>query len=218
MFTGLIEEIGSIENIQNKGTSLLLKINANKVLENTKIGDSLCTNGVCLTVTSLTENYFTANVMAASIESTNFAELKAGSKVNLERALTLNTRLGGHLLSGHVDGIGKIIKIETTGIATLISIESPSNLLKYMILKGSIAVEGISLTIQNLNNNTFQISLIPHSLKQTNLQFKKHADTVNLEVDMIAKYTESILRSENNNMHRQNKTLDMNYLAENGFV
>lgn len=218
MFTGIIEETGTIERISKKADSMELLIRAVKVLEGTQIGDSICTNGVCLTVTSVQPNTFTADVMTASLQSTNLGKLKHGSIVNLERALSLNTRLGGHIVNGHIDGTGEIIKIEDQGIARLIRIKTSNDILKYMIKKGSVAVDGISLTIQDLDSESFQVSIIPHTKTQTNLHTKKSGDTVNLEADMLAKYTERLLSFRQTHTDEKKNDLDMNYLIKQGFI
>jgi riboflavin synthase len=211
MFTGIIEEIGTINKITKNNFSLLLEIKANKVLKDTKIGDSISTNGVCLTVTSLNNNLFTTDVMETTLKSSNLGELMIGSNVNLERAAQLNTRLGGHLVSGHIDGVGKVFKIENKDIAKIIHIKVPKEIIKYIIQKGSVAINGISLTIQDVKKESFQISLIPQTILETNLKNIKNNDTINIEVDMLMKFTERLL-----NFSKQN--INLNYLIENGFL
>ncbi len=212
MFTGIIEEYGKIKSISKNTNSALIEIEASKVLKNLKVGDSICTNGVCLTVTSFTNNSFFADVMNETLKSSNLGELNQNSIVNLERAATLNTRLGGHLVSGHVDGIGIIEKIQNDGIAKLFHIKTDAANLKYMILKGSVCIDGISLTIQGLNNDSFTVSIIPQTILETNLKYKGIGDTVNIEVDMLMKFTERLLKNNN----KQN-IIDNSYLEKMGF-
>lgn len=213
MFTGIIEEIGKVKQVYNKTDALVLEINANKVLENTKTGDSICTNGVCLTVTSLKNDLFTADVMQATLASTNLNELKPGNLVNLERAAQLNSRLGGHLVSGHIDGTGKIIHMKHEGISKIIDINVSEELLRYMIKKGSVCIDGISLTIQDVKSQSFQVSLIPETINNTNFKIKKQGDILNIEVDMLIKFTERLLTFPD----KKNSKIDMDFLTKQGF-
>ena len=163
MFTGIIEELGIIQEIKKGSKSSKLLIKANKVLENTKIGDSICTNGVCLTVASLKTNSFEADVMAETLRRSNLGDLKVGSKVNLERALSLQSRLGGHIVSGHIDGTGEIISLIKEDNATWVTIKTINNILRYIVLKGSITIDGISLTVAYVVDKSFKVSIIPHT-------------------------------------------------------
>ncbi len=194
MFTGIIEEIGQIKHIRKGPKSVALSITANKVLEDTAIGDSIATNGVCLTVTEKTHNSFTVDVMYETLNKTNIKDLNVGSSLNLERALTLTSRLGGHMVSGHIDGIGVIVSLKKEDIAWIYTIETTREVLKYIIKKGSIAIDGISLTVVDVTEKTFSVSIIPHTLKETILAQKKVSDTVNLECDLIGKYVEKLLK------------------------
>lgn len=219
MFTGLIEEVGKISAIRSGQNSYQFSIKANVVLEDVKIGDSICTNGACLTLTEVTSQGFTVDVMSETVEKTNFSELKIGSKVNLERALRLSDRLGGHLVSGHIDGIGKIKAIHKDDIAWRIHISASQAILDQMLDKGSIAIDGISLTIIKVKNDSFEVSIIPHTAKETTLLAKKINDTVNLETDMIGKYVQRFITQGTTQTDNQpKKSLDMDFLAKNGFL
>lgn len=197
MFTGIIEEVGTVNRIRKGSKSVALTISAKKVLENTAIGDSIATNGVCLTVTEKYPNSFTVDVMFETLNRTNIKDLTVGSPLNLERALTLNSRLGGHMVSGHIDGIGKIISIHKEDIASIYTIETDPDLLKYIIKKGSIAIDGISLTVVDVNDQRFSVSIIPHTIAETTLSKRKVYDSVNIECDLIGKYVEKLLKTEN---------------------
>ncbi len=193
MFTGIIEEMGMVKQIQKGAKSSVLTIGAHTVLQGTKIGDSIATNGVCLTVTSIGNDFFTADVMAETLRRSSLGQLKTGSPVNLERALTLSSRLGGHLVSGHIDGTGTIVQFQPEDNAVWITIATPPSLLRYIVEKGSIAIDGVSLTVAAVTDQDFSVSIIPHTGAETILLQKKPGNTVNLECDMIAKYTEKLL-------------------------
>lgn len=219
MFTGLIEEIGTISAIQKGRNSYQFSIKAKKVIEETKIGDSICTNGACLTVTEMTNQTLTVDVMSETVDKTNFSMLKVGSTVNLERALRLSDRIGGHMVSGHIDGTGLIKSIYKDDIAWRIKISAPSSILHQMIDKGSIAIDGISLTIIRVDQDYFEVSIIPHTVKETTLLNKRVQDTVNLETDMIGKYIHRYLNQNNSQTKNQPKSsVDMDFLAKNGFL
>ena len=198
MFTGIVEEIGRIKNVQRSAKSITFCIEASKVLADTKIGDSICTNGVCLTVTDISpaaegKGWFKADVMPETIRKTSMAKLQVGSKVNLERALTLNTRLGGHIVSGHVDGIGHVVRKEQDDIAIWLWIECDANLMRYIIPKGSVTLQGVSLTVAKVEATRFAVSLIPHTQEKTTLHTNVVGDVVNIETDIIAKYVEKLI-------------------------
>ena len=198
MFTGIVEEIGRIKNVQRSAKSITFCIEASKVLADTKIGDSICTNGVCLTVTDISpaaegKGWFKADVMPETIRKTSMAKLQVGSKVNLERALTLNTRLGGHIVSGHVDGVGHIVKNEQDDIAIWLWIECDAKLMRYIIPKGSVTLQGVSLTVAKVEATRFAVSLIPHTQEETTLHANVVGDVVNIETDIIAKYVEKLI-------------------------
>lgn len=217
MFTGIVEEIGTITHIKNGVKSSKLIINCNKVLETTEIGDSICTNGVCLTVTNINKGTFEADVMSETIRKSNLNTLKIGSKVNLERALSLSTRLGGHLVSGHIDGTGYIKDLKKEDTAIWITIKTSVDILRYIVYKGSITIDGISLTIAYVDNDVFKVSIIPHTLQQTILSSKNIGDSVNLECDMIGKYVEKLLGISNSDKQQSNN-INETFLKENGFI
>ncbi|MCT4607076.1 MAG: riboflavin synthase [Marinisporobacter sp.] len=216
MFTGLVEEIGIIESILKGSKSAKILIKATKVLEKVSLGDSIATNGVCLTVTSFTNDTFSVDVMAETMRKSNLNSLKPGDKVNLERALRLGDRLGGHLVSGHVDGIGTIKAFKKEDNAIWVSIKAPSSILKYIIQKGSIAIDGISLTVAYVDDEIFKVSIIPHTKDATTLLTKNIGTLVNLECDMIGKYVEKLLAFKENTPAQSN--IDMNFLSKHGFI
>lgn len=216
MFTGIIEELGTIAELQILPDAAYLTIDAHKVLKNTQIGDSIAVNGVCLTVVKLHETQFTVDVMSETLQKTNLAELSRGSKVNLERALQLSTRLGGHLVSGHVDGTGTIRKKTKVGIAEVFDIQASSSLLNYILPKGSVAIDGISLTVVNVDHQGFSVSLIPHTRQETTLGFKGVGSKVNLETDLIGKYVAQFLGKQS--ASEQRKDISMEFLAQHGFL
>lgn len=193
MFTGIIEEVGYVKSLHRGDKSFTLEVEAEKVLERTLVGDSIATNGVCLTVTSLTGHGFTADVMPETVSRTALGELVSGSPVNLERALSLQTRLGGHIVSGHIDGTGRIADRRQDDTALWLTIECDSKLLRYIIEKGSVTLQGVSLTVARVDARSFAVSLIPHTQAATTLHQAKVGDLVNIENDIIAKYVEKLL-------------------------
>lgn len=220
MFTGLVEEIGKISKIRKGNNSYQISIEAKHLLSDIKLGDSVATNGACLTVVEKTNSNFTVDIMAETVKRTSFDKMKLGDTVNLERAMRLSDRLGGHLVSGHIDGTGRIKKIKKEDIANIISIEAPQELLNQMLNKGSIAIDGISLTIINISHTEFQVSIIPHTSKETTLLKKSIGDLVNLETDMIGKYVLRFLNPDKKENLNQAKTskVSMDFLAENGYL
>ncbi|SHN84445.1 riboflavin synthase [Desulfitobacterium chlororespirans] len=214
MFTGIIEELGKVADLKVLPDSAQLTLEGTKVLEGTQIGDSIAVNGICLTVVKMQGNLFTVDVMAETLNKTNLKECSRGTRVNLERALQLSTRLGGHLVSGHVDGVGTIQKITPVGIARVFTIKAAPELLNYVLPKGSIAIDGISLTVVDLLPQAFTISLIPHTRQETTLGFKGVGDIVNLETDLIGKYVARFMEKK----EAPPKDLSMSFLAENGFI
>lgn len=216
MFTGIIEEIGIIRAIQWGSKSAILTIGASTILEDVKIGDSINTNGACLTVTTFTKSEFSVDVMAETMRRTNLQNLRTGSKVNLERALKLSDRLGGHIVSGHIDGTGTITNIKKEDNAIWVSIKSSTDVLRYIIQKGSVAIDGISLTVAAISHETFQVSIIPHTGVQTTLLKKQINETVNIECDQVGKYIEKFLLAKGDN--RKDSSFDMEFLKENGFL
>ena len=219
MFTGIVEELGIVRALRLLPESGQLTLEGEKVLKGTQIGDSIAINGVCLTVIRQTHREFTVDVMAETLSKTNLTELKSGSHVNLERALQLQTRLGGHLVSGHVDGVGTIHRITPWGIAKVYEIMAPPALLSYVLPKGSIAIDGISLTVIDVESNYFTVSLIPHTFEQTTLGFKGVGASVNLETDIIGKYVARFMRINTDTLSSKNKQdLSLGFLAEHGFI
>lgn len=216
MFTGIVEEIGEIKNIKKGSKSSVLTIKASKVLDDTAIGDSIMTNGVCLTVTDMNAGEFKADVMSETLNRTALNSLTQGSRLNLERALNLQTRLGGHMVSGHIDGTGIIKNFRKDDNAVWVTIETEEKLLRYIIEKGSIAIDGISLTVAAVSDKDFQVSIIPHTADETTLLSHKIGDQVNLEVDLIGKYVEKLLglSSETDNKEK----ITQAYLKTNGFA
>jgi riboflavin synthase len=219
VFTGIVEELGIVRALRLLPKSGQLTLEGEKVLNGTQIGDSIAINGVCLTVIRQTHREFTVDVMAETLSKTNLTELKSGSRVNLERALQLQTRLGGHLVSGHVDGVGTIHRITPWGIAKVYEIMAPPALLSYVLPKGSIAIDGISLTVIDVESNYFTVSLIPHTFEQTTLGFKGVGASVNLETDLIGKYVARFMRINTDMSSSENKQdLSLGFLAEHGFI
>lgn len=217
MFTGIVEEIGLIEGVKKVEKSLYLSIKCSKVLKETKIGDSIAVNGVCLTVTSLKKESFEADVMEESIRRSNLGKLSIGDKVNLERALSLEARLGGHIVSGHIDGTGEIESLAKEGNAILITIKANKEILKYIVEKGSMGVDGVSLTVIYINSDLFKVGVIPHTGKETILLTKKVGDKVNLECDVVGKYIEKFLRINNEKKEEKSSSISEEFLKSNGF-
>ena len=193
MFTGLVEEIGEILKVSKGRNSSKVFIKAGSLLDGVKLGDSIAVNGTCVTVVDLKKDSFAVDVMAETLRMSSLKDLKIGMKVNLERALRLGDRLGGHIVSGHIDGIGKIVDIREEDISTWIDIEAASDLLRYIVLKGSVTIDGVSLTVAEVNKNRFSVSLIPHTKMETILDYKKIGDLVNIECDLIGKYVEKMV-------------------------
>jgi riboflavin synthase len=218
MFTGIIEEIGTIAAIKQTGESIVLMIDATKILKDVQVGDSIAVNGVCLTVTSFTKNQFMVDVMPETVNATSLKTLKRGSKVNLERAMAAGGRFGGHFVSGHADGLGIIKGKKPVQNAVYYEIEVASDILKYIIYKGSVTVDGTSLTVFGLSENSFTISLIPHTTSETIIGLKGTGDIVNVECDMLGKYIEHFLSNRFNDTQPTRKsTLTVQFLEENGF-
>ncbi len=217
MFTGLIEEIGKIKAIEPSSRAIRLNIVAHKIMHDVKLGDSISTNGVCLTVTSFNHLGFTSDVMPETMEKTNLGKLKIGSEVNLERAVRIGDRLGGHMVSGHIDGVGEITGKEKDDNAIWIHIAASEDILKYVVKKASIAIDGISLTVADVNQNGFKVSIIPLTQKDTTLTSKMKGETVNLECDMTAKYIEKFLHFREK-QHAKETRISMDLLKENGFA
>lgn len=217
MFTGIIEEVGSIKEINTGNEFGSIKVECSKVLQETNIGDSISTNGVCLTVTEKGESYFKADIMGETLQRSSLGECEYKSKVNLERALCFNGRLGGHIVSGHIDGTGEIVSIEEKSDGTWFSIETDKNILKYIIEKGSICIDGISLTVAYVDDNLFKVSVIPHTLTNTNLVYKDINSKVNLECDLVGKYIEKFVCFNKKEEVKEESNITMDFLIKNGF-
>ena len=210
MFTGIIEEVGKIKNIQD-GTNYKLTIAASKILEDIHLGDSIAVNGICLTAIKWDNGSFTVDVMRETLERTSLHRLRAGSFVNLERALAANGRCGGHIVSGHIDGTGEIINIRRDANAVWYKIKTSEKIMEFIIEKGSIAIDGISLTVAKVDRSAFYVSVIPHTLENTILLSKKPGDIVNLENDIVGKYIKSFTDKNSNS------PLCESFLKSNGF-
>lgn len=217
MFTGIIEEIGTIKWVNNGNNSSRLTVEGNKIFDQIQIGDSVAVNGVCLTVCSLYGRTFEADVMGETISRSSLGILKAGSRVNLERAMAANGRFGGHIVSGHIDGTGRITRFTPDEIATWVQIATSPDVMKYIVEKGSIAIDGISLTVAKVEADNFQVSLIPHTGSETTLLQKKPGDVVNLENDIIGKYVEKLMGFESKQKNKTESSITMDFLSRNGF-
>ena len=214
MFTGIVEEVGQVKAIGN-GT---LQIQATKVLEDVKLGDSIAVNGICLTVTGFNSHSFQADVMPETIKRTSLGELKLGSPVNLERALTLSSRLGGHIVSGHIDGTGRIVSLKEDKNAILMKIQTDGAILRYIVEKGSVALDGISLTVAQVGTRDFTVSLIPHTRQVTNLSDKGEGSLINIENDVVGKYVAKLLQPADESVDAAaQSSITMDFLKENGF-
>ncbi len=205
MFTGIIEEVGTLKSLDGG----VIEISCKKVLEDVKIGDSICVNGICLTVTNFATDFFTADVMPETVHRTS---LKVGELVNLERAMKISDRFGGHIVSGHIDGTGKILNIGAEGNALVINISAEKNLLRQIAAKGSVALDGVSLTVVDAKNENFSVSMIPYTREVTNFSKKRVGSTVNIETDILAKYIDRLLNFKN-----VPAKLTENFLLANGF-
>lgn len=209
MFTGIIEEKGSIEHIISGSKSCTLKIKADIIFDDLKIGDSVAVNGVCLTATTVAKPYFAADVMAETMRRTNLCRLVKGSAVNLERAMSANGRFGGHIVSGHIDGCGTILSMVREENAMWVKIAADENIMRYIIEKGSVTLDGISLTVAKVGYGDFSVSIIPHTASETTLISKKNGDKINIECDIIGKYVEKLMNKSNG--------ITEEFLKENGF-
>ena len=210
MFTGIIEGLGTVNRISRKGEDAVLIVDTSINLDDINIGDSISVSGACLTVTEKGDKRFSADVSAETLARTNLKLLKTGDKVNLEKSLRLNSFLGGHMVLGHVDGIGKIQEKVTKANSIQFGVEIDAGLDRHIVEKGSVAIDGISLTVNRCEKNRFYVNIIPHTARNTTLGFKKAADLVNIETDIIGKYVEKFLNPA--------KGIDMNFLAEHGFL
>lgn len=216
MFTGIIETVGTVQRLTKGKESMELEITAPKILTDVALGDSIAVNGVCLTVTSYTATNFTVDVMPETVDATSIHQLKIGDKVNLERAMSANGRFGGHFVAGHVDGVGKILRTSTRANAVVIDIAIAPELAKLCIPRGSITIDGISLTIFKLTSNQVTISVIPHTFKDTILHTKKIGDSVNIETDLLGKYIIQQLQG-NLALSSSSGNITKDFLMKNGY-
>lgn len=217
MFTGIVEEIGTIQSVKRSQSSLSLEIAGSVIFDDLKIGDSVAVNGVCLTATTVGLQRFTADVMPESVKMTTLLNLSTGSKVNLERAMAANSRFGGHVVAGHVDGQGKIIGKDHVGNSIVFRITTDSDILQYVIYKGSITVDGASLTVSKVGTSWFEISIIPHTIGNTILQYASIGTTVNLETDIFGRYIEHFMKGSTKESDTTGK-VTMDTLLSNGFL
>lgn len=217
MFTGIVEEMGAITVLRKTLVGTRLTILASAVMGDIKIGDSVSVNGICLTIVSRSERDFSVEVSPETLSVTTLGSFAVGMPVNLERAVKFNERIGGHLVAGHVDGIGVIRSRHQDANAVILAIEAPQHILRYCVVKGSVAVDGISLTINDVNDNGFSVAIIPHTAKVTILGLKQMNDRVNLESDLIGKYVERLLQ-ERNQLPKPTISIDKDYLQKRGLI
>ena len=221
MFTGIIEGLGAISAIRSAGQGKRLTIESDFDLDQTKIGDSICVSGACLTAVKIDRRNFEVDISPETLQMTTFSQARVGERVNLERALRLSDRIDGHLVSGHIDGIGQIRQRETLGNAIIVTIEVAESMAKYIIVKGSVAVDGISLTINTCTPDSFSVSIIPHTTDLTTIGFKNKRDPVNIENDMIGKYVERFMNARpgrNKEGAEKPSAIDREYLLKTGFL
>ncbi|MBR2778735.1 MAG: riboflavin synthase [Firmicutes bacterium] len=220
MFTGIIEEIGTIKTVRNGSVSARIGISGSKIFSDLQLGDSVAVNGVCLTAAAIQGNVFEADVMAETLRRSNLGELRSGSRVNLERAMAAGGRFGGHIVSGHIDGTGTITDMKREENAVWVTVRAPASIIRLIVEKGSIAIDGISLTVADLGTDYFKVSIIPHTGEETILLSKKPGDVVNLENDVIGKYVERLMNfgAEEAAPAPRSSGLSLEMLAENGFI
>ena len=216
MFTGIVEETGTLRSLSRGSKSCVIHVQCSTVLEDTRIGDSIAVNGICLTVTSVESGGFTADVMNETLSRSSLAQTRPGDPVNLERAMAANGRFGGHIVSGHIDGTGIIREIRDDDNAVWYTVEAPPEILRYVVEKGSIAIDGISLTVARVDDRSFQVSVIPHTRAVTALSSRRVGSPVNLENDIVGKYVEKLMQpapSESGPASR----ITMEFLAQHGY-
>lgn len=218
MFTGIIEGFGKIASIRPAAQGKRLAVESDFDLAQTKIGDSISVSGACLTAVKIDGRHFEVDISPETLQMTTFGQAKVGQRVNIERALRLSDRIDGHLVSGHIDGIGEIRQRETLGNAIVVTIDVPETLSKYMITKGSVAVDGISLTINSCDAGSFAVSVIPHTAKLTTIGFKNKGDPVNIETDMLGKYVERFMNARKGEAESHSSRIDREYLLKTGFI
>lgn len=215
MFTGIVEELGKIKSFERFSNGAELTVECKDILSDIKIGDSICVNGVCQTVTEFNSTSFSVMLSDETLNVTNFSDTKQGDYVNLERALALNSRLGGHIVSGHIDCTGRLISLKKLSNFYNLEFEIPQENSKYVVYKGSVTIDGISLTVAEVNENRLTVAIIPHTYENTVLKYLKTRDSVNIETDILAKYVEKLLGFKDN---KTKDTINMEFLKENGFV
>lgn len=219
MFTGIIQALGTLQDMQPRGGDLRLSIHTGKLdMRDVALGDSIAVNGVCLTAVELGSSHFSADVSRETLSLTSLGQLSRGAKVNLEKALTLQTRLGGHLVSGHVDGLGEVISRHDDARSVRLSIRAPDHLAKYIAAKGSITVDGTSLTVNKVAGSIFDLNIVPHTLQETIIGDYRSGTTVNLEVDVIARYLERLLLGDKAAHESSGSGITAAFLAEHGFM
>lgn len=216
MFTGIVEEIGTIQGIKQSKDAMTITVKASKTMSDIHLGDSYAINGVCLTITTFAKYLFTVDVMPETYNHTGLSKLKVGSLVNIERAMAANGRFGGHFVSGHVDGVGTITGRQEKSNAIYLHIQVPEDIEQYLINRGSITIDGTSLTIFSIEGNVVTVSLIPHTAHETVLGRKRVGDQVNVEADMLAKYMTSLLK--NREQSKKEKGLSLSFLEQHGFL
>lgn len=219
MFTGIIEEVGQITAVIKGQRSSQLWVQGERIIDDLKLGDSVAVNGVCLTVSQLRGNKWMADVMSETLNRSNLSDLQGGAAVNLERAMPANGRFGGHIVAGHIDGTGHIVKITKDDNAVIFEIKAAPKILRYIIEKGSIAIDGISLTVTAITTDSFKVSIIPHTVKETILGIKKPGDPVNLENDLVGKYIEKLLLNPapKTDRNQESGRLTIDFLTKAGF-
>lgn len=216
MFTGLVEEVGKVVNISHVADAYRLTVKCSYVLAGSGIGDSIAVNGVCLTVTDINSDSFSADVMPETVHRSSLSQLKVGSQVNLERAMIADGRFGGHIVSGHIDGTGVVSEIKNDANAVWYTVKADKNLLRYIVEKGSVALDGISLTVAYVDEEKFKVSIIPHTQTVTNLGGRRDGDIINIECDIIGKYVEKLMIPAGENT--KSGGITASFLAENGFI
>ena len=218
MFTGIIQALGTLSDMQPKGGDMALIVNTGKLdMTDVQLGDSIAVNGVCLTAVALSESSFTADVSRETLSLTSLGDLSKGSSVNLEKALTLQTRLGGHLVSGHVDGLGEVVARRNDGRSEWFNIKAPDGLAKYIAAKGSITIDGVSLTVNRVDGVHFEINIVPHTLQETVIGHYQSGTKINLEVDVIARYLERLLQQGGISEMNTTSNITESFLADNGY-
>ncbi|CAM2734920.1 MULTISPECIES: riboflavin synthase [Vibrio] len=218
MFTGIVEAVGQLTAITPKGEDVTITVNVGKLdMSDVKLGDSIATNGVCLTVVDFNDTSYSADLSLETLKKSGFADYKAGDKVNLEKAMLPTTRFGGHIVSGHVDGVGEIVERNIVGRAIEFWVELPEELNKYVAEKGSITVDGISLTVNDLRKNAFKLTIVPHTTQETTIDSFQVGRKVNLEVDVLARYLERLLQGREQAKQPESR-LTMEFLQQNGFA